>query len=135
GCKESCLKAEAELLDLVPITVTFDVPTEYHNGIIGAKGQFLRSLRDQYRVDVDIPPASTQSSLITITGIKREAESAKNAILEKVKSLEEQKLDREARNFTRELVVPHQYHTKLIGKKGAVINEIRKNYDVRINFP
>lgn len=31
--------------------------------------------------------------------------------------------------------VPSRYHTKLIGRRGAVINKVRTDHDVQINFP
>lgn len=31
--------------------------------------------------------------------------------------------------------VPSRYHTKLIGRRGAVINKIRTDHDVQIIFP
>jgi polyribonucleotide nucleotidyltransferase len=135
GRQENCDKAAQDLLDLVPITIEFDVPFEYHGSIIGQKGQFLRSLRDEHNIEVSIPPSDEQSNTIKITGCKNVVEIGKEAILDRVKQLEEQKLEREARNYKQELIVPHEYHNKIIGKKGAIINEIRKAYDVRINFP
>jgi len=31
--------------------------------------------------------------------------------------------------------VSSRYHTKLIGRRGAVINKVRTDHDVQINFP
>ena len=31
--------------------------------------------------------------------------------------------------------VPSRYHTKLIGRRGAVINKVRADHDVQIIFP
>lgn len=135
GRNDNCEKAAQELLDLVPITIEFDVPFEYHGSIIGQKGQFLRNLRAEHNVEVSIPPSEEQSNTIRITACKSAIEIGKEAILDRVKHLDEQKAEREARNYKQELIVPHDYHNKIIGKKGAIINEIRKAYDVRINFP
>ena len=135
GRQENCEKAAEELLSFLPVTIALEVPFEFHGSIIGQKGQFLRSLRDQYRVDVRIPPSEDQNNEITISGSKTEVEYAKEAILDRLKTLEEEKVDREARNYRQELVVPREYHNKIIGKKGATIQEIRKACQVRISLP
>lgn len=41
----------------------------------------------------------------------------------------------ELRNFRLEVEVPSKHHTKLIGRRGAVVNKIRTDHDVQIIFP
>jgi hypothetical protein len=41
----------------------------------------------------------------------------------------------ELRNFRLEVEVPSKHHTKLIGRRGAVVNKIRADHDVQIIFP
>ena len=41
----------------------------------------------------------------------------------------------ELRNFRLEVEVASKHHTKLIGRRGAVVNKVRKDNDVQITFP
>jgi len=42
---------------------------------------------------------------------------------------------KELRNFRLEVDVASKHHTKLIGRRGAVVNKIRTENDVQIIFP
>lgn len=39
------------------------------------------------------------------------------------------------RSFKVTLSVDPKYHPKIIGRKGTVISQIRKDYDVNVQFP
>ena len=39
------------------------------------------------------------------------------------------------RNFSLILEVPNRYHPEIIGRRGVVVNDIRKKHDVKIQFP
>lgn len=39
------------------------------------------------------------------------------------------------RSYKVTLSVDPKYHPKIIGRKGAVISQIRKNHDVNVQFP
>ncbi len=39
------------------------------------------------------------------------------------------------RGFKLTVDIPSQYHQRLIGKGGSVVNEMRKRHDVQISFP
>lgn len=62
-------------------------------------------------------------------------ERAKQAVQERVKDLEVAKQDRLLKSFELKIEVNPDYHPKIIGKKGAVVTNIRMNHDVQINFP
>ena len=44
-------------------------------------------------------------------------------------------LPQELRSYKEVVRVDPKYHSKIIGKKGAVINKIRKDFGVQIQFP
>ena len=81
-----------------------------------------------------MPKAEEQSDKIVLIGVPREIEKAKQKIEDKINELEQQKLDDEARSFTVEIKTQNSFIPKIIGKKGATINEIRKAYDVNIQL-
>lgn len=92
-------------------------------------------MMDTYQVNIAIPPAQEECDLIKITGPPQYVEEAKAALLEKVVKLEEERQERELRSFKLTVEVDPKYHTKIIGRRGAVVSEIRKNHDVQIQFP
>jgi len=56
-------------------------------------------------------------------------------LLGKVNELEEEKADKELQSFEIKLDVKPEYHPKIIGHKGSVISNLRKNYKVNIQLP
>jgi len=134
GKPEACKRAAADLLDLVPIQTELQVPFEYHKNIIGKGGAFLRQLQDRFRVSCKMPKAEEQNDTIVLIGVPSDIEKAKQKIEDKVKELEQQKLDDEAKSFTIEIKTQASFIPKIIGKRGATINEIRKANDVNIQL-
>ncbi|XP_033116726.1 vigilin-like [Anneissia japonica] len=135
GKKENCEKARDALLALVPITEEVEVPFDYHRFIIGQKGAGVRRMMQQFDVNIAIPPANQQCSLVKVTGPPKNVDDAKNALLERVKELDEEKEERMLRNFEVVVNVNPKHHPKIIGRKGAVITKIRQDHDVNIQFP
>lgn len=135
GKEENCLQAKQALQDLVPITINVDVPFDLHRSIIGTKGRDVKDLMDRYDVHIVLSAQDVQENVIKITGTVTNVERAKEALLERVKELEQDRKDRELRSFPLQIEVNPEYHPKIIGKKGAVITKIRKDHDVQITFP
>ena len=90
---------------------------------------------ETYDVNINIPPSDQQSSTIEITGTPVNVEEAKKGMAERVKELEDEKAEREAKNFEVKIEVNPEYHPKIIGKRGAVIQQLRKDYDANIQLP
>ncbi|KAF7274690.1 hypothetical protein GWI33_012635, partial [Rhynchophorus ferrugineus] len=135
GKESNCLEAKQALLDLVPITIEVDVPFEMHRSIIGAKGSAVRELMIRYDVHIVLSSTEVREDIIKITGTPANVQSAKEALLDRVKELEAEKKDRELRSFALQVEINPDYHSKIIGKRGAVITKIRKEHDVQINLP
>lgn len=135
GKESNCLQAKQALLDLVPITIDVEVPFDFRRSIIGTKGRDVKELKDRFDVNIYLSPPDVQEDVIQITGTPANCERAKEAILERVKELEEDRKDRELRSYALKIDVNPDYHPKIIGKKGAVITKIRKDHDVQITFP
>ncbi|XP_060710804.1 vigilin-like isoform X2 [Hemiscyllium ocellatum] len=135
GRKEKCEGAHEALLALVPVTVDVEVPFDLHRYIIGQKGSGIRKMMEEYEVNIAVPPPEHQSDVIKITGLAVNLERARAGILERVRELQAEQEDRALRGFKLVMSVDPKYHPKIIGRKGAVISQIRKDHDVNIQFP
>lgn len=135
GRVENCESAKAALLDQVPVTIEVDIPFKMHRFVIGQSGKDVRAMMKDHDVHITVPPSEQQSDTIKITGSPRNAESAKNALLKLKEDLEQKERDREAKSFEVRVQVDPKFHTKIIGKNGAVIGKIRETYDVNVQLP
>lgn len=135
GRKEKCEAAREALQALVPITTEVEVPYDLHRFIIGQKGSGIRRMMDEFEVNIQVPSPDMQSDIITITGLSSHLERAKAGLLERVKELQAEQEDRALRSFKLVISVDPKYHPKIIGRKGAVITQIRTDHEVNIQFP
>jgi predicted PilT family ATPase len=101
---------------------------QFHKMLIGRHGAFIRKIRDDTNTRIDVPSGDSDSDSILIVGRQENVFKARKLIEDKVKELlkiEEDFID-----------IPHQLHTALIGRGGAIIKQIRKECGgVIINFP
>ncbi|KAL2079597.1 hypothetical protein ACEWY4_025341 [Coilia grayii] len=135
GREKKCELARQALLALVPVTIDVEVPYDLHRYIIGQKGNGIRKMMEEYEVNISVPQPDQQSDVIKITGQVTNVEQAKLGLLERVKELQAEQEDRALRSFKITLSVPPKFHPKIIGRKGAVISQIRKDHDVNVQFP
>ncbi|TDG99731.1 hypothetical protein EPR50_G00197140 [Perca flavescens] len=135
GRAEKCELAKAALLALVPITEDVEVSYELHRYIIGQKGSGIRKMMEEYEVNIWVPQPEKQLDVIKVTGLVANVERAKLGLLERVKELQAEQEDRALRSFKVTMSVEPKFHPKIIGRKGAVISQIRKDHDVSIQFP
>lgn len=135
GTPDECESVKKALLALIPVEENVDVPFDYHRFIIGQKGKDVKELMDRFDVSISIPPSQEQKDTIKITGSKENIRSCKQALLEKVSQLDDEKKERELKSFRVEIHVNPELHPKIIGKKGIVINKIRSKFGVVIQFP
>eukprot|EP00731_Ephydatia_muelleri_P015246 Em0008g966a len=135
GRKENAEAAKQALLDLVPVSIKHQVPLEYHGLIIGAQGKDIRTMMEEYDVSINVPPSEAQQDTITITGTVKNCEEAREALQRRVKQLDAEKEERELRSFTTTIKVDQKYHPNIIGRKGATIQKLREEHDVRVRLP
>ena len=87
---------------------------EYHTKIIGRKGAVITKLRDDFKVNIQLPKKEGDSQEeITITGLEENAEAAKNEILK----------------------IVGQYESMIIGRGGKSIRNSMEEYKVDIRLP
>ncbi|KAI5103588.1 vigilin, partial [Silurus meridionalis] len=135
GRVEKCEQARSALLALVPVTVDVEVPYDLHRYIIGQKGAGIRKMMEDYGVNIWVPQAEQQSDVIKVMGQEVSVERAKQALMCRVKELQAEQEERALRSYKVTLTVDPKYHPKIIGRKGAVISQIRKDHEVSVQFP
>lgn len=108
--------------------VTVSVDPEYHPKIIGRKGAVIGKLRDDYKVNIQLPRKEADcQEVITITGLEEDANAAKDEILKIVGQYESM--------VKMEVSVDPKVHPMIIGKGGRNIRKIMEDYKVDIRFP
>lgn len=106
------------------ITKELVVPSKYHGTLIGSQGSYRIRLENKYSVYIKFPK---EGEVVTIRGPSRGVKGA----YEELKAL----LDFEIENSHKETVkVPVEYVTRVIGKSGETINDIRAEFGVELNF-
>jgi len=135
GKKAKCEGAAEALKKLVPITAEVIIPFEFHRYIIGQKGKEVREMMNEYDVNIRVPSADQESDIILVSGVPDHVEKAKVGLAERLVKLEGEKEDRVARSYQVTVEVKPEYHPKIIGRGGGVINKMREDYKVNIQFP
>ncbi|KAI8127333.1 Vigilin [Lucilia cuprina] len=69
------------------------------------------------------------------TGTPAHVAEAKKALDKMIEEYEADRADRELRSYNLQIEGDPEYHSKLIGKRGAVINKLRAAHDVNISLP
>lgn len=119
----------------MPVTEEIAVPFDLHRSIIGQKGRDVRDLMSRFDVHIELSPQDQQLDVIKITGAVQNIADAKVALEQRVAELELDRKDRELRQFELTFEVDPEWHPKIIGRRGAVINKIRADHNVQISFP
>ncbi|XP_061833459.1 high density lipoprotein binding protein a isoform X2 [Nerophis lumbriciformis] len=135
GRQERCEAAVEALKALVPVTIEVSVPFELHRYIIGQKGSGIRKMMDEFEVNIQVPAPEQQSDKIAVTGLANHLDRAREGLLERVKELQVEQEERALKSFKLTITVDPKYHPKIIGRKGAIITNIRTEHDVNILLP
>jgi len=135
GRIEKCEAAKQALLDLIPIEEELSVPFDLHRTIIGPRGANVRQFMSKHDVHVELPPSELKSDVIKVSGTPARVAEAREALEKMIEDYEADRADRELRSFVLQVDVDTEYHSKLIGRHGAVINKLRADHDVNISLP
>lgn len=135
GHIDKCNAAKQALIDLVPIVEELTVPYDLHRTIIGPKGANVREFMSKYDVHIELPPSEAKSDIVKVSGTPAHVAEAKLALDKMIEDYEADRADRELRSYALQIDVDPEYHSKLIGKRGAVINKLRADHDVNISLP
>ncbi|XP_039479948.1 vigilin [Drosophila santomea] len=135
GRIEKCEAAKQALLDLIPIEEELTVPFDLHRTIIGPRGANVRQFMSKHDVHVELPPSELKSDVIKVCGTPARVAEAREALEKMIVDYEADKADRELRSYVLQVDVDTEFHSKLIGRHGAVINKLRADHDVNISLP
>ncbi|EGD76259.1 hypothetical protein PTSG_00962 [Salpingoeca rosetta] len=131
GLPENCDAALAALQELVPIEEEIEVPRNLHRFMIIDKENGIRAIQAEHKARIDIPRAEEESDKIVIRGLAPQVAAAKAALEANMQIFK----DALRKTFSMTMEVHPEFHTDLIGKRGANVNALRKKFDVRIDFP
>jgi len=122
------LEAEEEEKARRSFQVTVSVNPDYHPKIIGRGGQVITKLRDDFKVQIQLPKKEAEENdIITITGLEEDAEAARDAILKIVGQYESQ--------VQEEVSIDPSTHSMIIGRRGRSIRKIMDDFKVDIRLP
>ncbi|KAK0531315.1 hypothetical protein OC835_003218 [Tilletia horrida] len=119
----------ARLADETQIVVK--IPANLHGSIIGTGGKYVTRLQDTYAVRINFPNANGDSvqkpDEVVIKGGKKGVESAKAELLELVEYEKEN-------NNVLTFEVAAKSISRIVGKSGAMVNQIRDDTDAQIDI-
>ncbi|KAF1764887.1 hypothetical protein GCK72_004838 [Caenorhabditis remanei] len=124
--KLSEYEAQAENRKLKQWSMTINVPTDYHQKIIGQRGATITALKEKYGVNINVP-RDEGNEVITITGYEDKAKECAAAIEEMISDLRSM--------FTQEISLDSRYHPRLIGQRGKNLKKVMEDYRVEIRLP
>ncbi|VVT46431.1 uncharacterized protein SAPINGB_P001210 [Magnusiomyces paraingens] len=123
------------------VTLRLSIPNEYHATLIGTGGKFVKRLEEKYDVFIKFPRGNSGSNgdnddsardrpsnqdEVVVRGPSRGAEKAKDEILELVQY--------EKDNSNSDIVyVPAKALSRIIGRNGEFINDIKDTTNTRID--
>ena len=127
-----------EILDTVNVDI--EVDNKYHSQLIGTKGKNINDIKQKYNVQFFFPAKvdeddedyeekvkNRDQNKITIRGFKNDVEKAKQVVLDQVKDII-------AHSHEITFEVPRLVVSKIVGRKGTVINKIKEDTETRIDF-
>ncbi|GAB1602236.1 vigilin-like [Argonauta hians] len=118
---------QKELANIKEITV--EIPSKFHNSIIGAKGRLIRAILDDCTgVHIRFPPEGSACDKVVIRGPPEDAENA-------CKQLRELTSEKQLSSYTATIRAQPAYHKFLIGTGGSKINKVREKTGARVIFP
>ncbi|XP_015787332.1 vigilin [Tetranychus urticae] len=122
------LKEEQQERDAKNFKLEIQVDSSYHPKIIGKGGKVVSKIRKQFGVQIQFPEKKDDASdIISIIGYEKNAETARDAILDIVKKLEN--------TVSEEIEIDAKVHRRLIGARGRNINSIMNTFKVEVKFP
>lgn len=132
---------EKELKDFKVEELT--VPRKYHAILIGSKGRFVRRMQEKYNVHVKFPARydtplsgsddgststdSQSTDTIILSGPSKGVSATK-------KEFEELLAYEKSHSYVQEVGVPSEHIPRIIGRRGAFINELCASGDVTIDL-
>uniref|UniRef100_A0A8R1DZS3 K Homology domain-containing protein n=1 Tax=Caenorhabditis japonica TaxID=281687 RepID=A0A8R1DZS3_CAEJA len=119
-------EALAEDRKLKQWSMTINVPTDYHQKIIGQRGQTITALKEKFGVIINVPREEGNEA-ITIQGYEEKANACAAEIENMISELRSM--------FTQEISLDARYHPRLIGQRGRNLKKVMEDFRVEIRLP
>lgn len=141
GIKKNADEAKTRILNLGrrladEVNMRLSVPNEFHATLIGTGGKFVKRLEEKYDVRIKFPRSNSESEdgnkdrpgkdEVLIRGPSRGATKAKEELLELLQYEVEH-------NHTQTVNVPAKSLSRIIGRQGEFINDIKDTTNTRID--
>ncbi|KAG9027265.1 hypothetical protein FRB95_007948 [Tulasnella sp. JGI-2019a] len=146
GCKQNADEAKKRILDLVDkyadeTSETLRIPHQYHSGLIGASGKYVTRLEDKYGVKITYGREQNDESYgtgpkgrenlkadeVLIKGGRKGVAGAKAELLEAAEF-------EKSNNLSVTFNVPTRSISRIVGKGGASINDIKNQTGAQIDI-
>lgn len=144
GRKENVEEAKRRILSQVErladeTSEILKIPAQYHSGLIGHSGKYVIRLEDKYNVKITFPRSGTAESSdgrtrenlkpdeVFVKGGKKGVAGAKSELLEAAE------FDKESNNVV-QFTVPARAIPRILGKGGAIINQIKDDTEASIDL-
>ncbi|KAG0006563.1 hypothetical protein BGZ65_006631 [Modicella reniformis] len=120
-------------------TVTFEIPATASPHVIGKGGANINKLIELFQIKLELndragsaddkskKKSAKETMEVTIQGVKKNVEAAKETIIKMVEQIEDV--------ISVKLDIPVEHHSALIGAKGSYVRRLEEKYGVRIQFP
>ncbi|VDK31413.1 unnamed protein product [Gongylonema pulchrum] len=105
----------------------FDIPSEYHVRLIGARGKTVRELHTKHDVQIIFPRGDEPSDTITLIGYEANCKACKEemeAMIGEVQSF-----------YTQEIYLDSTIHPVIIGHRGRNLKRLMDEFKVELRFP
>ncbi|KAH9176394.1 hypothetical protein EDB89DRAFT_1941161 [Lactarius sanguifluus] len=143
GRKENVEEAKRRVLSQVErlsdeTSEILKIPAQYHSGLIGHGGKYVIRLEEKYNVKITFPRSAPESSEgrtrenlkpdeVFVKGGKRGVAGAKSELLDAAE------FEKESNNVV-QFTVPTRAIPRILGKGGAIINQIKDDTDAAIDL-
>lgn len=142
GRKENVEEAKKRILTQIErladeTSEVLKIPSQYHSSLIGAGGKYAIRLEEKYGVKITFPRQSAENGEgktreplkadeVLVKGGKKGVAGAKSELLEAVE------FEKESNNVIK-FTIPTRTVSRVLGKSGASIQEIKNNTDTQID--
>lgn len=125
GDKEIVEKIIEEIKSIVAereasVVVDYDIPKEKHRLIVGTAGSIRHSLQEEFKVMIDIPRPSDDSTVVKLRGLPERIEKLTEKLNELTKD-----------DWNVSIDIPQQYHS-LVSERGAIFKKLKSDFGVEV---
>lgn len=135
GITKSVENAQQFIMESGPISEYFTAPRQYHRSLIGTKGSELKKIVDGMNVSLTFPDNSKNNDQILVRGPKKQVNVVLKRLHTSLEALIKKQKEWELNNYMTELTIDSKWLSKLIGKGGKQIKNLKKQLNVSITIP